>query len=607
MLLCKNFLKIEEIGRMFLLFLCYNINVYGGVSMYQALYRKYRPKTFDEVVGQSSIVTILKNSIVKKKFSHAYLFFGSRGTGKTSLSKIFAKAVNCLESSDGNPCGKCENCIETSEKECVDLLEIDAASNNGVDEIRELRNKINLVPAKLKYKVYIIDEVHMLSIGAFNALLKTLEEPPEHAIFILATTDPQKVPETIVSRCQCFSFQRISTEMLVERLQYVCEQEKIEIDSDVLWEIAESSDGGMRDSLGMLDKLSSYTDDFITVDIYTELNGLITKKDLQEFSACVFSNDFKEVLNKLSLFNNSGKNLIQIISQFMYYLRSMIVNYYTKRIPCDYDISSVEKLITLINEKMFDIKRSGNPKIYIEVLLLNFMSSIATDISEPSSREVPVDNSSSLVKKEYIVEKNVLEQNSHQLFSNNKNEVTETQIQSSQKFITKEPQNLTFSKESSLFILNLSEIIKVRINNAFAKADKQALTHDLKQLELLKDYTFDQQIGYLVCEILNSKFRVASNDIIVMSYEYDSIVQQNLEQLESLEEIYYKITKQSKKFAIVTDQDWEYLKSEYIKKLKNGESYKIENEPDKIFKKEESNDIISSDVTSVFGDIVEFD
>ena len=172
--------------------------------MYHALYRKYRPMTFDDVVGQDSIVTTLRNSIINKTFSHAYMFFGPRGTGKTTISKIFARSINCEEPIDGCTCGKCPKCLHSFEKECVDIIEIDAASNNGVDEIRELKNKISLVPAELKYKVYIIDEVHMLSIGAFNALLKTLEEPPEHAIFILATTDPQKVPETIISRCQCF-------------------------------------------------------------------------------------------------------------------------------------------------------------------------------------------------------------------------------------------------------------------------------------------------------------------------------------------------------------------------------------------------------------------
>ena len=272
--------------------------------MYHALYRKYRPQNFDSVVGQNSIIKTLKNSIKNGTFSHAYMFFGPRGTGKTTISKIFARNVNCLEPIDGISCGVCKSCLAANDKECVDIIEIDAASNNGVDEIRELKNKISLVPAELKFKVYIIDEVHMLSIGAFNALLKTLEEPPSHAIFILATTDPQKVPETIISRCQCFSFKRISNEMIVERLKYVCENEKISIDDDVLLEIAISSDGGMRDSLGMLDKLSSFTTDNITLDDFAELNGTITKKELENLCFAIFNENVSGVLNmstKISL------------------------------------------------------------------------------------------------------------------------------------------------------------------------------------------------------------------------------------------------------------------------------------------------------------------
>lgn len=587
----------------------------GGVPMYQALYRKYRPQTFDDVVGQTSIVKVLKNSIEQHKFCHAYMFFGSRGTGKTSLSKIFARAVNCLDPIDGNPCGKCKNCLAASEKECVDILEIDAASNNGVDEIRELRNKINLVPAELKYKVYIIDEVHMLSIGAFNALLKTLEEPPEHAIFILATTDSQKVPETIISRCQCFSFQRISTDMLIRRLEYVCNCENIKIENDVLKEIALAADGGMRDSLGMLDKLSSYTDDLITMDIYTELNGLITKRDLKIFSDSIFSCNFKEVLSQITKFNDCGKNLVQITSQFMYYLRDLLVDYYTKTKNCDYDISLVEKLITVINEKMFDIKKSGNPKIYIEILLLNFMSSIngdfvgkSTDIKVSQEKNSVIFNDkknesisektieTSIVKEEPIVVSDEI------VVDDTKNEKND----SLDDAVYLEDNDNSVSKTVG-DILNLDEIINVRINNAFALANKQVLTQEMNKLSLLNDYTFDQQIGYLVCEILNSKFRVASDDIIVLSYEYDSIVQQNLEHLEQMEDVYNKLTGSVKKFAIITDNQWNELKSEYISHLKNGEHYEIKEEPEKLFKKEETNDIISNDAASIFGDIVEFD
>ena len=569
--------------------------------MYQALYRKYRPQTFDDVVGQTSIVKVLRNSIEQHKFGHAYMFFGSRGTGKTSLSKIFAKAVNCMSPVDGNPCGKCKNCLAASEKECVDILEIDAASNNGVDEIRELRNKINLVPAELKYKVYIIDEVHMLSIGAFNALLKTLEEPPEHAIFILATTDPQKVPETIISRCQCFSFQRISVDMLVKRLAYVCEQEKIQIDSDVLKEIAIASNGGMRDSLGMLDKLSSYTSDLITMDTYIDLNGLVTRKDLEKFTDFIFSFNFKKVLNKIDDFNDGGKNIVQILSQLLYYLRDLVVDYYVQNKEISYDVESVERLITSLNEKMFDIKKSGNPKIYIEVLLLNFMSDLNKSTHNVENSSLGISYSTKTVEN---INKN--EENQHQSYVEekmNKDEIVEeVKVGSVSDVSTSKSSFPKFTK-----ILNLDDIMRVRINNAFALANKQILTKEHENLEKLNDYTFDQEIGYLVCEILNSKFRVASEDIIVLSYEYDSIVQQNLEHLEQMEDVYKRLTNSSKKFAIVTDEEWNHLKAEYIEHLKKGEHYQIQSEPMKEFQKEENDDIICNDAASLFGDIVEID
>ena len=226
---------------------------------YLALYRKYRPTKFSDVVSQESILKILTNSIKEGKISHAYLFSGPRGTGKTTIAKLLAKTVNCLNLNDDlTTCGKCENCLDILNNSS-DIIEIDAASNNGVDEIRELKSKINLVPSKLKYKVYIIDEVHMLSISAFNALLKTLEEPPSHVIFILATTEFYKVPATIVSRCQCLSFTRIKTSSIEARLKEIANLEKIPITDEAIHEIAVYSDGGMRDALGMLDKISSYS------------------------------------------------------------------------------------------------------------------------------------------------------------------------------------------------------------------------------------------------------------------------------------------------------------------------------------------------------------
>ena len=250
--------------------------------MYQTLYRKYRPSNFNEVIGQDIIIKTIKNEIKNNKLSHAYIFSGPRGTGKTSTAKIIAKTINCENPIDLMPCNKCVNCTLINNKQSIDIIEIDAASNNGVDEIRELRNNVNLVPSSGKYKIYIIDEVHMLSIGAFNALLKTLEEPPSHVIFILATTEIHKIPNTILSRCQKFDFNKISVNKIKERLEYIIKEEKINIEEEAIIEIARLADGGMRDALSILDQVISYSDDKITVSSIHEINGTIPQYELKE-------------------------------------------------------------------------------------------------------------------------------------------------------------------------------------------------------------------------------------------------------------------------------------------------------------------------------------
>ncbi len=575
--------------------------------MYQALYRKYRPKDFESVVGQDALVRTLKNSIVNGTFSHAYMFFGPRGTGKTTMSKIFARAVNCLSPVDGSACGICKNCLHSFEKECVDIIEIDAASNNGVDEIRELKNKISLVPAELKYKVYIIDEVHMLSIGAFNALLKTLEEPPEHAIFILATTDPQKVPETIISRCQCFSFKRISDDKIVERLKKICSIENILIDDDVLCEIAILSEGGMRDALGMLDKLHSFSNDKIVMNDFIELNDMVTRSDLQTLLYAIMNADIQTILNQLEKYKSSGKNLIQIISQLMNYLKNTVISYYLENVTIDYDVDKLILLTNIINEKMFDIKKSGNPSIYIEMLLLKFVNDYVNK-EKNISREIisNADFKENSTVKEASVTTNCDINNNN---SSNGNNDDNNSGDSDNGFVAKKSvENVVDSDIEVLHLKNLQEIMKVRVNNTLALADKQILKTIINNMGIFNDYTFDSEIGYIACSLLDAKVRAASADSVVISYDYDSIVKQNLLNLDKITDVFNKLTNFNKKIAIITDEEWEKVKKDYILSLKNGEQYKIIEEPAiKVFEGAKEDDIIVNSAVELFGDIVEMD
>ena len=576
--------------------------------MYQALYRKYRPLYFSDVVGQDMIVKTLKNSIITESFGHAYMFNGSRGTGKTTVSKIFARSVNCLNPKEGEACGKCENCKNAFEKECVDIIEIDAASNNGVDEIRKIIDNINLVPSKLKYKVYIIDEVHMLSIGAFNALLKTLEEPPEHVIFILATTDPQKVPSTIISRCQCFNFNRLADETIVEQLKKVAKKEKIKVDNEVLNEIAYFSNGGMRDSLGYLDQLRAYTDDNITLSDFYDLNGLISNKDLAELVTNILDSNIEKVLSSLNNFNILGKNLIQIIYQLSEYIRNTIVDYYTNK-ENKIDIGKYINLNYYLTKNFVDIKRVDNPKLFIEMLLIKYVNDnneenvFKEEVSlNKVSRETLVEETKSLVINPF--ENNPL---------NNKNEkeknTTETvEIESIGEEINKKNISDDVPRETSgLFIKrkvsNINEIMNIRFINTLLKGNKKLKEQELKDIEKLRNNSFDLEKGYLSNNLLDGTLCVVSPECSVFCFEHNSIVDQNLLELDEITSIYQKTLNTNKSLCFISKTEWDKVSKDFALKFKSGtvdEFYSIKDEPEPEFEETENDDIISSSAMNLF-------
>lgn len=371
---------------------------------YQALYRKYRPSNFDEVVGQQPIIQTLKNAIVQNRIAHAYLFCGPRGTGKTSIAKIFAKMLNCEDESN-KPCGKCTNCKMVQNGSHPDIIEIDAASNNGVDEVRNLIDKVKYAPMQGKYKVYIIDEVHMMTTGAFNALLKTIEEPPAHVVFILATTEPNKVIPTIISRCQRFDFNKVSQKDIEKRLSIVCKEEKIEIDPEAISLIAQLADGGMRDSLSILDQCIAYCSSNITVDNVREIYGVLTTSDIGKLFEHLYTHEVDALIQQIQECSDKGMDLKRLTSDFITLLKeSIILDYssnsqlvsnthkeviekYLLKSPSLFRFNVLNELMDVFNKYNY----ASNVLDYLETALLKSISN-SYEIKSKTTRDVIEDS-----------------------------------------------------------------------------------------------------------------------------------------------------------------------------------------------------------------------
>ena len=543
---------------------------------YVALYRKYRPKKFDDVIGQKVTVEILKNSIINNKISHAYLFNGPRGTGKTSVAKIFARSVNCLNNKNGDACGTCELCKKIQEND-VDIIEIDAASNNGVEEIREIRSKVKLLPAVAKYKVYIIDEVHMLSTGAFNALLKTLEEPPSHVIFILATTEIHKIPLTILSRCQRFDFNKVNSEEMFAKLKQICKLEKKDISDNILKLIVKLSDGGCRDAINLLDQVLSLSSENITEDEIYDMQGITSEDKIIDFLNTILENDIVGGMKFLDSFVNSGKNLNGIVEQLLILLHNIAIantvdNFFQadsqkKYIAINVSLENIKILTNILIELENQMNKSTNQRNLFETYYI-YMSSVINDCKTNVSN-----NFVNLVKNSKQTPKKELKE--------------------------------CLSEYGESVNTDFNLLKKIRINNILATANKEELIKINHDYERINDFIANKVYNNIAALLLSGKVVAASSEYLLFSFDDKSLVKVFLSNLEKIEKFLYEIYNNEYKVMSVDSNEWVNIKNEFIINKKNKVVYEILPELDVLQNQNKKNTKFESITNNIFGDEVE--
>ena len=522
--------------------------------MHKALYRVYRPKTFEDVVGQEHIVKTLKNQIKNNNIGHAYLFSGTRGTGKTSTAKIFARAVNCLNPTNEEPCNECEICTDTLNDNIMDIVEIDAASNNSVDDIRELRESVKYTPSKAKYKVYIIDEVHMLSQGAFNALLKTLEEPPSYVIFILATTEPHKIPATILSRCQRFDFKRVSSKDIASRMAYICKKENIDAEDKALSLIARNSQGALRDALSILDQCMSFGNEKIEYNDVIELLGTVNIDELFELSQAILDENTKKSLQILNEFIIWGKDIRNLINDLIDHFRNLMVCKVSKDLDEiislpeesierlknqaeNININDLIRILNILSETQDSMKSSSNTRILAEVTMMKIaqpmfdeskealikrIENLEQIIESGNIKIVTVQNESNenLVPQDINVD-NTQEEVENVVYENVKSEDVSLVESSWKKIIQKikddrKPSIYALLKEVNSFNVK-DNILYLIFNDNFSFARSRLSSQDtIKYVEsVIRDVinrSFNIQI-YLKSEVANLNLEETSNKV----------------------------------------------------------------------------------------------
>lgn len=473
--------------------------------MYKALYRKYRPLDFNQMIGQDALVMSLKNQIKNNEVSHAYLFSGTRGTGKTSAAKIFARAVNCEHPIDGNPCNKCKSCLSNLNNTSVDVVEMDAASNNGVDDIRDLKDKVIYPPTFLKYKVYIIDEVHMLSKGAFNALLKILEEPPSHLIFILATTEKEKIPATILSRTQKFEFSRVSLENIIKRLKYISQMEGKTLDDEVYLLIAKTSDGAMRDALSVLDQLLSFDSDHISIEKAMDVLGISSSESLFELTSAYLNKDAARAISVIDDIAIQGKDFLSLNNQLLKHMRDLMLvrtlknpenlvystylkDFKEQAATCDLD--NILDIIDELKDLQVNLKYAENPRILLEMTSIKICNkknfkSLQMNLENLSKRVEKLEFIGSLTK-DSSNNKNIYRQS---LEKPNENDIINlnSDMKSENEVLEKSSQSDPISvntEENSDYNRSIDEDKKEYHKNSLEKIDDQLVDNEAPEKSL---------------------------------------------------------------------------------------------------------------------------
>lgn len=519
-----------------------------GVFMdYQVLYRKYRPHDFDSLVGQEYTKKLLKNSVINNKFAHAYIFTGPRGTGKTSSAKIFAKAINCLHPIDGNPCNKCQNCVNFESS--PDIIELDAASNNGVDDIREIINNVRLAPSSMKIKVYIIDEFHMLSTSAFNALLLTLEEPPKEVVFILATTDIQSVPITVLSRCQRFDFKPISIQDIENRLKFVCGEENLKVTDDAIKEIAMMSNGGLRDALSILDQVAGNGEEIDIQDVIANFGGISNKK-INQLLSYYENNSVAELIDYINEIKNDGIDIKVLIDKIITKIKSVLIDIKLDNYNGKLDFDNLYNLVFELNKLLTGERNGANYYDLLEIVFLKYIN--------------------------YFPGNNFVDKNIVKLTDSKKESTIIKRIEEKPKISAPAIEQTIISQENKLEKKNkvIDFDIDVRINNTFVNAKKDYLNNiksKWNDFVIYESNTNKAMISYLADTNIvaaSDKYAILTNNLDITN----DLINQNIKSLEKDFNLFFN---GNYYLVAVSPKKWEQERNKYINNIKNGYKYEI--------------------------------